>query len=380
MSEIPETNNTELQDQGSEPKKNSNSSYGPLSFNEILGTFRIKLIHIYIPLLICIIAATFLSWLSYYQAGLDDLNVAPFPDESSIWEIILNGLIPVLISAAFIVIIYLLVKKFGLIVFKILMGSIVILYCWFGFSFFVDVFYLVLWDSLMAINEGFFVVLYYILYYGSAVFYLIVGFFYFRNKLSVNQKNLLVLSYGIFIGAIIGIALPLWSIFSLAICFSIYDLIVVFKGPLGKIWELFNENQQKASEDIKKKIESGELSEEEAAVLAEKLFLQNEEPDEEGGEGENEDLSKFIKELKIEIGSGDLIFYSALVAVVFITTTNWLTTLLVIIGVLAGAGLTIYFLLKKKRVLPALPFSMFIGIIMFFLGQLIEYLVTIGVF
>jgi len=378
MAEIPE--NSELQEEGSEPNKKSNSSYGPLSFNEILGTFRIKLIHIYIPLLICIISATFLAWLSYYQAGLDDLNVAPFPDESSIWEIILNGLIPVLISAAFIVIIYLLVKKFGLIVFKILMGSIVILYCWFGFSFFVSVFYLVLWDSLMAINEGFFVVLYYILYYGSAVVYLIIGFFYFRNKLSVNQKNLLVLSYGIFIGAIIGISLPLWSIFSLAICFSIYDLIVVFKGPLGKIWELFQDNQQKASEDIKKKIESGELSEEEAADLAEKLFLQTPEPDEEGGEGEEEDLSKFIKDIKIEIGSGDLIFYSALVSVVFIATTNWLTTLLVIIGVLSGAGLTIYFLLKKKRVLPALPFSMFIGIIMFFLGQLIEYLITIGIF
>ncbi|MBA7571130.1 hypothetical protein ES708_12888 [subsurface metagenome] len=229
---------------------------------------------------------------------------------------------------------------------------------------------------MIAINEGFFVVLYYILYYGSAVVYLIIGFFYFRNKLSVNQKNLLVLSYGIFIGAILGVSLPLWSIFSLAICFSIYDLIVVFKGPLGKIWELFQENQQKASEDLKNKIEAGELSEEEAAEISEKLFLQNSEP----VEDEEEDLLKFIKDLKIEIGSGDLIFYSALVAVVFITTTNWLTTLLVIIGVLSGAGITIYFLLKKKRVLPALPFSMFIGIIMFFLGQLIEYLITIGIF
>jgi hypothetical protein len=376
MAEIPE--NSELQDQGSK-RNNKSKSYGPLSFNEILGTFRIKLIHIYIPLLICIITATFLSWLTYYQAGLDDYNVAPFPDEESIWAIILNGLIPVLISATFIVIIWLLVRKFGLIVFKILMGSIVILYCWVGFTFFLGVIFIVLWDSGVILNEELFLDLYDILLYGSAVFYLIVGFFYFRNKLSVNQKNLLVLSYGIFIGAIIGISLPLWSIFSLAICFSIYDLIVVFKGPLGKIWELFNENQQKASEDIKKKIESGELSEEEAAVLAEKLFLQNEEPDEEGGEGENEDLSKFIKDLKIEIGSGDLIFYSALVAVVFITTLDWLTTLLVIVGVLAGAGLTIYFLLKKKRVLPALPFSMFFGIILFFLGQLINYLIALNV-
>ncbi|MHA1475641.1 MAG: hypothetical protein ACTSPA_06060 [Promethearchaeota archaeon] len=372
-SEIPESNNSELQDQGSK-RNNKPKSFGPLSFNEILGTFRIKLIHIYIPLLICIISATFLSWLTYYQAGIDDITVVPFPDESSIWEIILNGLIPVLISAAFIVIIWFLVKWFGLVVFKIIMGSLVLFYCWYGFNFFVSVLYLIYYESMITLNEGFFIILYDVLFYGSAVFYLIVGFFFFRNKLTVNQKNLLVLSYGIFIGAIIGVSLPLWSIFSLAICFSIYDLIVVFTGPLGKIWELFQDNQKKASEDLKKRIESGELSEEEGAILAEKHFLQNQEPDE---EGEEEDLSKFIKDLKIEIGSGDLIFYSALVAVVFITTSNWLTTLLVIIGVLSGAGLTIYFLLKKKRVLPALPFSMFIGIIMFFLGQLINYLITI---
>ncbi|QEE14358.1 hypothetical protein DSAG12_00171 [Promethearchaeum syntrophicum] len=374
MAQIP---NSEPQDQGSVPKNSSNSSYGPLSFNEILGTFRIKLIHIYWPLLVCIISATFLSWLTFYIAGIDYRDeVVPYPDESNFWQVILNGLIPVLISAAFLVIIWILVKKFGLVVFKILMGTIVILYCWFGFTFFLRVIYIVLWDSFVGINYGFFNVLFYVLYYGSMVFYVILGFFYFRNRLSVNLKNMLVLSYGIFIGAIIGVSLPLWSIFSLAICFSIYDLIIVFKGPLGKIWQLFQDNQQKASEDIRKRLESGDLSEEEAAKLSEKHFLNNQETDEE--EGEEEDLSKYIKDLKIELGSGDLIFYSALVAVVFITTNNWLTTLLVIIGVLFGAGVTIYFLLKKKRVLPALPFSMIIGIIMFFLGQLIEYLITIG--
>ena len=94
MAEIPE--NSVLKEQGSQPNNKSNSSYGPLSFNEILGTFRIKLIHLYIPLLICIVAATFLSWLTYYKAGLD-INAAIFPDESNVGEIILNGLIPVLI-------------------------------------------------------------------------------------------------------------------------------------------------------------------------------------------------------------------------------------------------------------------------------------------
>jgi len=381
MVEIPEnTENTELQDQASASNKKSNSYYGPLSFNEILGTFRIKLIHIYIPLLICIISATFLSWLTHYKAELE-INAAIFPDESNVGEVILNGLIPVFISAAFIVIIWLLIKKFGLVVFKIIMGSIVVFYCWYGLNFFIYVLYIIFYESMIGPNEGFFVILYYILYYGSGIVYLTIGFFYFRNKLSVNQKNLLVLSYGIFIGAIIGISLPLWSIFSLAVCFSIYDLIIVFKGPLGKIWELFQENQQKAIDDIRRRVESGEISEEEAVAISEKLFIQNQSSDDENnGEDDDEDLSKHIKDLKIELGSGDLIFYSALVAVVFISTTNWLTTLLVIIGVLSGAGLTIYFLLKKKRVLPALPFSMFIGITMFFIGQLIEYLVTIGIF
>jgi len=355
MAEIPE--NSESQDKDPVTNNKSKSDYGPLSFNEILGTYRIKLIHLYIPLLICIITATFLSWLTYYRAGLD-INAAIFKDESNIGEIILNGLIPVLISAAFIVIIWFLVKWFGLIVFKIIMGSLVLFYSWYGFNFFVMIFYIIFYDSMIAINEQFFVILFYVLYYGTMVFYGIIGIFFFRNKLTVNQKNLLVLSYGIFIGAILGVSLPLWTIFSLAICFSIYDLIIVFRGPLGKIWDLFQENQQKVLDDIKNKVESGEISEEEANEIAEKYSIHDREPVE-----EEEDLSKFIKDLKIEIGSGDLIFYSALVAVVFITTTNWLTTLLVIIGVLSGAGMTIYFLLKKKRVLPALPFSMFFGII-----------------
>ncbi len=374
MAEIPE--NSVLQDKSSESNKNSNSPYGPLSFNEILGTFRIKLIHIYFPLIICIIAATFLSWLTYYKAGVE-INAAIYPDESNVGEIILNGLIPVAISTVFIVIILFLVKWFGLVVFKIIMGTLVLFYCWYGLNFFVWVFYMIFYDSMIAINEQFFVILFYVLQYGSAVFYLIIGIFFFRNKLTVNQKNLLVLSYGIFIGAILGLSLPLWTIFSLAICFSIYDLIIVFKGPLGKIWDLFQENQKKALDDIKNKVQSGEISEEEANELTNKYFLHD---PEQNNEDDDEDLSKFIKDLKIEIGSGDLIFYSALVAVVFITTTNWLITLFVILGVLSGAGITICFLLKKKRVLPALPFSMFIGIIMFFLGQLIEYLITIGVF
>ncbi|TFH28426.1 MAG: hypothetical protein E4G98_05370, partial [Promethearchaeota archaeon] len=69
--------------------------------------------------------------------------------------------------------------------------------------------------------------------------------------------------------------------------------------------------------------------------------------------------------------------YSALIANIFVNYGSWFLAIMTIVGVLGGAAMTLYYLLTKKRMLPALPFSMAFGISLFFVGRLIQYLLAL---
>lgn len=353
---------------GTEPSSNDEK---PMTFTDLLGTYRIKLTRIYIPILICIGMSTFLAWLTSFPAGFEDMNGATFPDENNLGEILLNGLIPVILSAVFITILWILIKKFGIKVFKVIMGVIVVFYTWNGIYFFTSIVGGMLQQNLAAEFTLIVYIGYLIIIIGSAIVLLIMGYLFFKNRLGVKQKNLLVLLYGIFMGGLIGLYFPMWTTFSFAIFLSIWDLITVFKGPLGKIADMLKDGQSQAQHDLKVQVAKGEYTEEEAQEISQFSSLQNQDiPDEE--------LKDHYKEMEIELGSGDLILYSALVANVFVNTLKatdsliqtWISTLFVIVGVLGGAALTIYLLISKRRMLPALPFSMFFGIAMFFISKL----------
>ncbi len=352
---------------GSQP---SASEEQPMTFADLLGTYRVKLTHIYIPILICIGMATFLAWLTSFPAEVE-INGATFPDENNAGEIILNGLIPVLLSAVFITVLWLLIKKFGIKVFKVIMGVLVVFYTWYGITFFTMIIYMVAWDNIGE-NFGLYLnIAYYVIIIGSAIVLLIMGYLFFKNRLQVKQKNLLVLLYGIFMGGLIGIYFPMWTTFSFAIFLSLWDLITVFKGPLGKIATMLQEGQAQAQQNLEDQVARGEITEEEAQEMAQFSSLQNRDIP-------NDELKDHIKEMEIELGSGDLILYSALVANVFVETLKttslifhaWVSTIFVIVGVLGGATLTLYLLITKRKMLPALPFSMFFGIAMFFISKL----------
>ncbi|UYP45435.1 hypothetical protein NEF87_001720 [Candidatus Lokiarchaeum ossiferum] len=342
----------------------------PMTFTDLLGTYRIKLTRIYIPILICIGISTFLAWLTSFPADVE-INGATFPDENNAAEILLNGLIPVILSAVFITVLWLLIKKFGIIVFKVIMGILVVFYTWYGILFFATILGGVLQKSL-PVNLGLVIyIAYLVIIIGSAIVLLIMGYLFFKNRLGVKQKNILVLLYGIFMGGLIGLYFPMWTTFSFAIFLSIWDLITVFKGPLGKIAGMLQEGQAQAKENLDNQVARGEYTKEEAQEISQFSSLQNQDiPDEE--------LKDHYKEMEIELGSGDLILYSALVANVFVNTLKateslfhtWISTIFVIVGVLSGAALTIYLLITKRRMLPALPFSMFFGIAMFFISKL----------
>lgn len=353
-----------------EKNQTHSSSKAPISFTEVLGTYRVKVIYAIIPVLVTIVATTFLAWTAKIKAELD-INVAPFPDETNAGQILLNGLIPVVISAALITVIYLLVKKFGMIVFKILMGVVIFLYSWYGMIFFISVFFQIYMESppswlpdWLLFSDNVVNISFTIIFYASIVFFLALAVLFFTNRLKLKQRNAIVLFYSIFMGSIFGISFPTWTTFSLAIFLSIWDLIAVFKGPLGKIGAIIQNNQVELQKRMEEMLDSGKVGVDQVANYSQFVALQ--------AEDDKKELD--YKEIEIELGSGDLIFYSALVANVFVNYGSWFLAIMVIVGVIAGAATTLYYLLTKKRMLPALPFSMLFGIILFFIGRLIQIL------
>ncbi len=346
----------------------------PMTFTDLLGTYRIKVTRIYIPILICIFSATFLAWLAVFPAEVNITSAAVFPEEESIWKILLNGAIPVIMSAIFITVLWILIKKYGIKVFKAIMGIIVIFYTWIGFDFFSQIIVYLIWDYFGRLYTNYYSYLIDFISYGSALILLITGILFFRNKLNTPQKNIIVLLYGIFMGALFGILFPLWSFFTFAIFLSIWDLITVFKGPLGKIADLLKEDQIKAQKKIENQDKSEKTFNKDSKDFNTFSSVQNRNIS-------DEELKINYKDVQVELGSGDLILYSALTASIFKWVMHkqpefaWFLMIFTIIGILVGLFLTLYLLITKRRMLPALPFSMLFGIGMFFIGELIIWLI-----
>jgi hypothetical protein len=349
----------------------------PISFAEMLGTYRVRLDRYFIPIIICVAIATVFAWVSWNIAQIQ-IDGTYFDEETTgAGGAILNGLIPVVIGACSITIILYLVKKKGLNVFRVFMGFFVLFYDWIGFTHYVGVFTKALYPSGWV--PFWYYILYLILNYGSIIFFIIVGIFFFKNKLNVWQKNTLVLMFGIFFGSIMGTIMPTLSMFILLIFLSIWDIIAVFKGPLGKLADIIMENRSQVQEGYENALRAKETSLTDQPIpngdTDQNSKLTSERPaDSIPTENEPDNFKGHTSEIEIELGSGDLIFYSALVAHVFVRTGDWFLGIMVILGVFAGAYFTIQMLITKKRVLPALPFSMFLGIGMYLFGLLLKYL------
>ncbi|MCW4004648.1 MAG: presenilin [Candidatus Bathyarchaeota archaeon] len=128
-------------------------------------------------------------------------------------------------------------------------------------------------------------------------------------------RNVAVVGLGGALGVFFGFSVPLWSAILILAFLAVYDVFAVYRGPVGKIAE--------------------------------------------HGLDQLQGLSFAFKD--IQMGLGDLVFYSMLLGAVFFNFSGILPTILAIVGILIGSILT-FFMLEKKGIFPGLPFPIMLGL------------------
>jgi presenilin-like A22 family membrane protease len=145
-------------------------------------------------------------------------------------------------------------------------------------------------------------------------------------KFGGTTRNIVVIFLGGALGVFLGRSIPVVSALLILVFLAVYDIIAVYKGPVGKIAD--------------------------------------------SGLDQLKGLSFSFRE--IQMGLGDLVFYSMLCSVMLLNTDygGWAPYLLSLAGVLVGSFLT-FIMLKKKGIFPGLPIPIFLGLTLGLLGSFI---------
>ena len=134
-------------------------------------------------------------------------------------------------------------------------------------------------------------------------------------KLGSKARNLAVVLLGGGLGVFFSAAIPFFSAVLILVFLAVYDVFAVYYGPVGKIAH--------------------------------------------SGLDQLQGLSYSFKD--IQMGLGDLVFYSMLTGSILINYNSLLPYVASLIGILAGSFLTLI-MLEKKRIFPGLPFPIILGL------------------
>jgi len=309
-----------------------------------LPTYRIKSSLYPMPIIIAILIAGILAYLTFFVAGVQ-VEGSYFPeDQFGALGVVLNGVIFTVIAAISSFTIIFLMRRLGMGVLKYIFGLS------FGFvSFFITLMFLdvIIFLIFVQFPETITLLRLYFLFRniyipvltGISVFLLI--YYYFTSK-SIKVKNFIVLYISVLVSASMSIILPPWSTLAILIGISLWDIFAVLykRGPIKTMIDIISNNDDEndqSNAEVEEKIKSGE------GVY---------------------DTSK------LEIGIGDLAFYSLLTSSVLLFTNNIIIVILTTVAILIGTGITISGL-KRNKILPGLPISIFMGIGTFAIYQLI---------
>jgi presenilin-like A22 family membrane protease len=135
-------------------------------------------------------------------------------------------------------------------------------------------------------------------------------------RLGSIARNTAVVCVGGALGMFFGFSIPLYSAVLILAFLAVYDVIAVYRGPVGKI-------AQSGLDDL-------------------------------------QGLSFAFKD--IQMGLGDLVFYSMLTGAMFFSfLPSILPCIMSIVGILAGSIIT-FFMLERKGIFPGLPFPIMLGL------------------
>ena len=144
------------------------------------------------------------------------------------------------------------------------------------------------------------------------------AFDYAVFRLGSIARNVAVIGMGGALGIFFGFEITLWTAVLILVFLAVYDVFAVYRGPVGKIAQ-----------------SSGGL----------------------------EDLQGLSYDFRdIQMGLGDLVFYSMLVGTMFFSfPSSLLPCLFSVVGIMAGSIIT-FFILEHKAIFPGLPFPIMLGL------------------
>ena len=137
-------------------------------------------------------------------------------------------------------------------------------------------------------------------------------------RLGSLARNVAVIIIGGALGIFFGFEIMLWTAVLILVFLAVYDVFAVYRGPVGKIAQ-----------------SSGGL----------------------------EDLQGLSYDFRdIQMGLGDLVFYSMLTGAMFFSfPSSVLPCLFSVVGILVGSIVT-FFMLERKGIFPGLPFPIALGL------------------
>lgn len=297
-------------------------------------TFKIKRNFYPFPIIVAVVCSGILAYLTYIEAGVQIDGGYISETEFGAIAGLINGVIFTVVAAISSFVIIFLVKKKGINVLKYIFGVSFSFLGFFLSLFFGEILLYLIFSNFPPTET--LLIIYYTFYYTMLIF---IGAFtflmiykFFKSESSFT-KNFVVLYIGLLTGALMGIIMPLWTTLAILIGISLWDIFAVLykRGPIKEMIDLVSikDEQESLSEDeLKEKIKLGEVS---------------------------YDTSN------LEIGIGDLAFYSMLTSSALILSNNLFVMAIAAVAVIIGTGITILGL-KHNKILPGLPISIFLGI------------------
>ncbi len=292
-------------------------------------TYRIRRRLYPIPIILVVVIAGILSYLTYIVVGVQiDGGYVSESEYGAIGGII-NGIIYTAIAALSAFIIIFVIKKKGIGALKYIFGVGFGIVAFFQTWFFGEILLYLAFSN----NPRIYYLFDIELIFFTSVFTVLIIYKYFTST-SIKIKNFTVLYIGLLIGASMGVLMPLWTTLAILIGISLWDMFAVLykHGPIKQLIDIVSEPNETrnvlSEEEINEKIGSGEYT---------------------------YDTSK------LEIGIGDLAFYSMLTSSALVQSNNVIVMILTSIAIIIGTGVTIMGL-NRNKILPGLPISIFLGI------------------